>query len=373
MLKRRDFLKQTAAAGIALAGGTLSSACSGLRRTDVADNVLVGRQLPKLDPMDRAILYHASLAPSGHNSQPWRVRIQAPATWVIEAEAQRRLPCVDPDNRELLLSLGAFVENLVLAAGAAGRQTDIRILAENRHDRDVVRIAFRKADPTGDSLRKIRLRRTVKHGFLNKALSSADVDCFSHLTGGRLFYFSCGSSHAACIRDAAVEAFRIQAMREDAQRELVRWLRLADRDARRHRDGLTTEGMEIRGFKGWYVRHFVAPEDFLTADFRRQGVKLTAQLAREGGGWMVLTSPADTVADLIEAGRRFQRMALAAREHGIGIHPMTQLLEEESGRTVIAGSHDRHFYPQFVLRVGYLENYPTPVSLRRPVEWFVTA
>ena len=373
MMNRRDFLKQTAAAGIVLAGGTLTGACSGLTRNDVAANISTGDHLPKLDPRSRAILYHASLAPSGHNSQPWRVRIEAPNIWVIEADAQRRLPCVDPDNRELLLSLGAFVENLVLAAGAAGRQADIRVLASNRHDRDVVRIAFTPAGPIGEPLQKIRLRRTVKHGFLNKALSSADVDRFSHLTGGRLFYFPCGSSHAACIRDAAVEAFRIQAMRDDAQRELVRWLRLADRDARRHRDGLTTEGMEIQGFKGWYVRHFVSPEDFLTQRFRSQGVNLTTQLAREGGGWMVLTSPTDTVADLIETGRRFQRMGLAARERGIGIHPMTQVLEEKSGRTVIAGSHDRHFFPQFVLRVGYLDNYPAPVSLRRPVDRFVTA
>jgi hypothetical protein len=65
-------------------------------------------------------------------------------------------------------------------------------------------------------------------------------------------------------------------------------------------------------------------------------------------------------------------MAQAARERGIGIHPMTQVLEEKSGRAAIAGNHDRHFVPQFVLRVGYLDTYPAPVSLRRPVEWFVT-
>lgn len=26
---------------------------------------------------------------------------------------------------------------------------------------------------------------------------------------------------------------------------------------------------------------------------------------------------------------------------------------------------------QFLLRVGYLKNYPPPVSLHRPVEWFL--
>jgi hypothetical protein len=27
--------------------------------------------------------------------------------------------------------------------------------------------------------------------------------------------------------------------------------------------------------------------------------------------------------------------------------------------------------PQFVLRVGYIDKYPEPTTLRRPVSWFV--
>jgi len=75
--------------------------------------------------------------------------------------------------------------------------------------------------------------------------------------------------------------------------------------------------------------------------------------------------------DLIETGRRFERMALLAREHNIAIHPMTQYLEEESGVNQIAANHQASMVPQFLLRVGYLKRYPEPVSLRRPVSWFV--
>lgn len=80
-------------------------------------------------------------------------------------------------------------------------------------------------------------------------------------------------------------------------------------EAERHWDGLSTEGMEIRGLKGWFVRQFVQPHDFL---------------------------------------------------------------EEKSGIEQIAGFHDCGFFLQFVLRVGYLNAYPEPVSLRRPVKWLVT-
>jgi antitoxin (DNA-binding transcriptional repressor) of toxin-antitoxin stability system len=129
--------------------------------------------------------------------------------------------------------------------------------------------------------------------------------------------------------------------------------------------------MEIQGFKGWFVRNFVKPEDFLKPDFRRQGVDQTAELARQGGGWFVITSQGRTVADLIDTGRRFERMALLARERNIAIQPMTQSLEEEAGLNQIAATHREDMIPQFILRVGYLKRYPEPVSLRRPVSWFV--
>jgi len=64
-------------------------------------------------------------------------------------------------------------------------------------------------------------------------------------------------------------------------------------------------------------------------------------------------------------------MALMARERGIALHPMTQILEEEAGRSEIASNHDSGMLPQFVLRVGYLDPYPDPVSPRRPVSRFL--
>lgn len=360
-------------AGLVLGGGSVCCGCSGLKRDDLPQFQKEDSQIPNLDGTAKAILYHASLAPSGHNSQPWRIRIQRPEVWVVEADADRRLPAVDPENRELLLSLGAFAENLSLAAGAMGWAADIEVIGRARHDRDVMRVSLRKDRPTNYPLRRLKARRTVKNGFLPTEIAAGDVEALSKPLEGRLSYFPRGSTHAACIQESAVENYRIQTLRDDAQRELVQWLRLSDRDARRYRDGLTTEGMEIQGIKGWFVRHFVEPADFLKDSYRRQGVDLAREWAQQGAGWLVVTSPGQAVSDLIETGRRFERMALLARERGIAIQPMTQILEEENGLSLIAEHHGHALFPQFVLRVGYLKAYPDPVSLRRPVEWFLHA
>ena len=186
-----------------------------------------------------------------------------------------------------------------------------------------------------------------------------------------MFYFPRGTDHATCIKEGAIENFRLQTQRDDAQKELVQWLRLSNKEAERRRDGLTLEGMEIRGFKGWFVKNFIDPEDFMKPSFRKQGVDQIAKLARQGGGWLVITGEGQTVSDLIDCGRRFERMVLTARERNMAIQPMTQYLEEKSGLKQIAAEHEQRIISQFVLRIGYLNTYPDPVSLRRPVSWFV--
>lgn len=371
MLTRRDLIKYAICSGALLCSGPLLTNCSGLKRGDLPDPGADATAMPHLDESVRQILGLASLAPSGHNTQPWRVRMLSGHDMIIQADENRTLPCVDPDRRELLLSLGAFVENAVIAAQAAGYSPEVRVLANAPDDGDVVRLTLHRDTPRSHPLHVLKARRTVKHGLRPEKLSTSDITALTKATEGGLHYFPSTGSHAACIAEAALETFRRQTDRDESQKELVRWIRLSNRDAQRRCDGLTTEGMEITGLKGWFVRRFVSPEDFLKPAYRRQSIEMTADLVKEGAGWMVLTSSGETVADLIETGRRFERLALLACQRNIAIHPMTQILEEPYGREQIVGNHSRGFTPQFILRVGYLDRYPAPVSLRRPVSAFV--
>ncbi len=371
-LNRRGFLKKALAAGSLAAGSaSLFSACSGIRRSDLPDQNLAGTTANQLDAMGNSILYYASLAPSGHNSQPWFVRVLSPKEWLIGVEPDRRLPAVDPANREVLLSIGAFAENLSIAAATFGLKAEMEVIADDPFEHDVIKVTLKKTKPTEYPLQRITRRMTVKHGYLSKEIKKQDIHALSEHLKGRLFYFPRGTDHATCIEEGAIENFRLQTQRDDAQKELVQWLRLSNKEAERRRDGLTLEGMEIRGFKGWFVKNFIDPEDFMKPSFRKQGVDQIAKLARQGGGWLVITGEGQTVSDLIDCGRRFERMVLTARERNMAIQPMTQYLEEKSGLKQIAAEHEQRIISQFVLRIGYLNTYPDPVSLRRPVSWFV--
>lgn len=371
-INRRSFLKRSLAAGaMSVGAGSLLSACSSIRRADLPQQDFANPANSQLDQTGGAILYHASLAPSGHNAQPWFVRIVKKNEWVVGLDPQRSLPEVDPDNREALLSIGAFAENLALAAGTYGLQAEMEIIAANAFQQDIIKVSLKPTRPGDYPHERLNRRMTVKQGYLPDEIKKEDIRALSGPLKGRLFYFPKGSEHANCIEEGVIGNFRIQVNRDSAQHELVRWVRLSNEDAERHRDGLTVAGMGIRGFKGWFVRNFINPRDFMKPSFRQQSIDITAKLARQGGGWLIITSEGQTVADLIETGRRFERMALMARERNLAIQPMTQYLEEKEGMQQIAANHAAGVVTQFILRVGYLKNYPDPVSLRRPVSWFV--
>lgn len=365
---RRDTLKQLATATLAVGIAPALGRCSGPRRSSIAEP---DTPVPGLDPLLSDVLLHAALAPSGHNTQPWVVRVPEPNRLVIGTARERWLPAVDPENRELLLSLGCFVENLVVAARHHGFDVEYHVTAATPADTEILDVTLRRAAPAPFALDTLRLRRTVRSGHLKQELRGADVQALAAPFGDRAAFFPSASANAKWLADATLEANVVQARRDPAQEELSRWIRFADDEALRQRNGLTPESMEITGLAGWYVRHFMDRASVMTPSFRERGVDAVRRHVEAYGGWLVITSADASVATLIETGRLFERTWLGCRERMIALHPMTQILEEAPFRDQVAGQVGLPGPVQFILRASYLAWYPDPVSLRMPAARFV--
>jgi len=366
-INRRRFLKQ-AGTGLILLSGAPMVGCRGVRRTDLPQFSVQEHEIKGLDKEDMDILYLASLAPNGHNAQAWTVKIVGRKHWVIGSDKKRWLTATDPDNLTLLLSIGAFIENLVIAAGTYGYETDVQITAKDSMDTEIARIRLRKGKLRNYSLERIKNRKMVKIPYEKKEIKSVDIKYLKAHSPEPIFYFPKGSSRSKYIEEGTYECNRIQAYRKDAREELALWLRLSDKDARKHRDGLTPEGMSIQGISGWVVRNFYDPQAALEDGFHERYLDTVKDLLENHGGWIVFSGKDSGVNSLIETGRRFERLWLKARERGIAIQPFSQMIEEAPGSTIgiLGVTGEVHF----IMRVGYIDHYPNPVSLRRPVSWF---
>ncbi len=370
-ISRRQFIKTLSTGALIAGAGHVLDGCSGITRSDIQAEDPGKGYLFGADDRDIKILHYASLAPSTLNIQPWFVRIVDRSRWIIGIDQTRRLPSLDPDNREILLSLGAFTENLLIAAAAMGLTTEFEVISNDPFSEDILAITLAEGFENGYPLERISGRRTVKKGFLEKELRSDTVRSLAAPSKDHFFYFPRNTEHALCIQECVVEQYRRQLEKKEAQQEIAGWLRFSNRSAAKHLDGLTTESLEMDAMAGFYLRHFAEPEDFLKPFYQKKSLDEISAIAEEGAGWIIITSGGNKVCDLIDAGRNFERMALLARELEVGLHPMSQCLEEKEGMDHIRITHEKEILPQFILRIGYLNRYPSPVSLRRPVNWFL--
>ncbi|QJR37661.1 Acg family FMN-binding oxidoreductase [Gemmatimonas groenlandica] len=366
---RRDAVKRIASTALAVGVAPLLSACLDPTREDRAQRDDVVRAL---DPALADVLYHASLAPSGHNAQPWMIGVTAPNRLVISTARDRWLHEVDPQNRELLLSFGCFLENMIVTARHRGFHLEYQLVGTSPATSEILDVTLRRATPVAFPLESIQQRRTVRSHHLRAALTRADVQAITAPFGDHAAYFPFGSTRATWLAEQTIEANRVQAYREPAQRELSEWIRWADDDARRERNGLTPASMEITGLSGWYVRHFMTRADVMKPKFREQGLDAVRAQVGDYGGWLVITSADASMSTLIETGRLVERMWLGCRARMIAIHPMTQILEESPFRDQVGAQLGLAGRVQFLLRVSYIKEYPAPVSLRMPLSRLVS-
>jgi hypothetical protein len=324
---------------------------------------------PPLGPEEERFLGLAALAPSSHNTQPWAVVVEAKDRLVVAVDPARRLAAVDPDGREAILSLGAFLENLVQAARAGGRQVTLEATSSGGEPAFHVHLEPCTPDDRAGDVARIEHRRTLRKGYRSEALTPSDRDVLLAAAGAATFA-PAGSKEARWLVEAAVESFRKQTWRDDAQAELAGWIRFSGAEIDRRRDGLTPATMEIGGFAGFWASHFMDQGSVTGKRFREAGIDATAAQAGEGAGFIVITSPDGSVANLVDAGRRFERMALLLGERKLAAHPMSSLLEEAPWSSEAARETGVDGLLQFVLRVGHVDRQPPPVSPRRHVSDF---
>jgi hypothetical protein len=369
-MNRRNFF--------AIAGGTLVVAggiyyLSADNRNFVrADSKNQSRTNIPLKQDERLILYLASLAPSGHNTQPWFVTYIEPYHWIIGNDKSKWLPGVDPTQRETMLSIGAFLQNIEYAASNFNYACQFNLLATTNQDENIVEVKLTKAINTiRYNIQKIKQRRTVRSNYLSDILKKEDVAYLINEEPGFIHYIPNTSNEHQLLNEQTIEANRIQVYRDDAEKELSDWIRFSSKDAQTHCDGLTMASMEIEGIKAWYLRNFYGKADVMKNGFREKSIDSAIQQVAASAGWLLITSKNNSVAALLETGKRLQRLLLKIRERNIAIHPMTQILEETATRQTFHSTMGISDNVQFILRTGYVINYPKPVSLRRPVDWFL--
>lgn len=303
----------------------------------------------------RSIIQQAILAPSSHNTQPWRFRVARDCIDLL-ADRTRALPVNDPFDRELVISCGAALLTLRAAAASAGLGTQVMVLPD-AGDADWLARVNLTEDPVDAALADlapfIERRRTYRRAFDDRSVvreTMAAVAKAAELEGAQLHTLVGEQRAQAC--ELVAEGDRAQWNDLHWRRELALWMHPG-----RSGDGLT-------------VPLLTAP--IAQAVVRRfdmgKGVAAKDEELLLGSPWLtVLTTTADDPVSWLKAGQALQRALLVACRHGLQASYLNQPVELAPLRARLQRLLDTDQHPQLLMRWGY-PTHDLPPAVRRPVE-----
>lgn len=313
----------------------------------------------------RELVRFATLAPSSHNTQCWKFRVEG-RTVELRPDLSRRCPAVDPDDHHVFVSLGCATENLVQAALASGLHAEVGF---GSLPADALRIEVTPSRAVASPWFEAILRRqSTRAEFDGQPLSIADLGLLERAGTGRGVSIRLLTDKPAMERVLEfVVAGNSQQMNDAAfVTELKQWIRFSDAEAMHAGDGLSTRTTGNPSLPRWLASPLFGW--LVSADSENDKY---AKHIRSSAGIAVFVSDVDDKAHWIEAGRCYERFALQATALGIRTAFLNQPVEVASIRPRFAnllGVAGKR--PDLVVRFG---RGPTlPGSLRRNVDAVLT-
>lgn len=357
MVTRRGVI----ASGLAFAAAGAVGYALWPRLDGYREEVARQRQLLAGDPTLRDLVRMASLAANGHNTQPWKFRLEEGRISILP-DLTRRTEVVDPDDHHLYASLGCAAENLIIAARSQGWGADAEITEGPAPEIAVTLDEGTAGDET--LYAAIPLRQSTRSVYDGQAISADDMALLKQAAaqdGVAVRIFTEPAARAAIIE--FVVAGNSAQMDDPAfVKELRDWLRFSPEAAMAKGDGLFGACSGHPVMPDWIGR------PMFDAMFTKEAENAKyIEHIRSSAGVAVFVGDRADPQHWIRVGRSFERFALQATLLGIRTAHINQPIEVPSLRDEFAGwlgMPDQR--PDLVVRFGRAE--ALPMSLRRPVD-----
>lgn len=313
----------------------------------------------------RALLRFAILAPSSHNSQPWRFRLNGDVLELRE-DHRRALPVVDPDNRELVISCGAALGYLEIALHNFGYAGRIDLCPDPAQPELLARIAL--GDPVEPLTAERRLfdafkrRHTYRLAFLPRVLEPVLIDEMESIATSHDVWFHIlqSEAHRELLADLVTEGDRTQMSDPDFREELAAWLQPARTSSR--------DGMPGWAFGFNAAQSLALPHVVRTFDTGGGKAAHDRQLALGSPLLAIFATQGDTRKDWVRAGQALIRILLRATSDGVATSFLNQPIEVTVLRKRVAALLGSSVYPQLIVRMGYPAEETNRRTPRRAVE-----
>jgi len=315
----------------------------------------------------RTMIQAATKAPSGHNTQPWLFEIKDNRI-TIYPDMKESLPIVDPDNRELYVSLGAATENLCLEASRLGYESIVTI--DKTENKIIVELSKSDKLNINTLAMYIDKRQSNKQVYNHQIISSDKIELLKDIPlseSSNLYIISKKQPLFAELREYIRKGNEIQMNDKNFKDELVHFMRFNKKEIKQKPSGLAYYSIGSpalpRCIAKPIVKSFLNPSAQNKSDLKK--IDSSSHL-------MLFTIRKNGIEEWINVGRDLQHFLLKTTSLDISNAYMNQPCEV----TELATNMQKHLsiinneYPVLLLRIGYT-NKTTPHSPRKSISTII--
>ncbi|MBP8624694.1 MAG: nitroreductase family protein [Methanothrix sp.] len=326
------------------------------------------------------LIRYAILAPSSHNSQPWKFNVSEDRI-LIYADEKRGLSVADPDQREMHISLGCALENLVIAAEHFGYSSNITYFPGEKDlvaEVELQSAAIPESDANSILFSAIKSRQTNRNPYQARSITDADMhelystaghkssrhreSLFNATLPAAAVFLSNDSAIIESFRRLVVQADDIHYSDADYKAELGRWL---------GQGSLGPTGLQAKAAQLELVFLDMGPQETAKDAELINSTPYIGFVCTERIGENANSSAYATRISAVIAGRTFERFWLAATARGLSLQPMSQALEVQETKEKLFGllpsGSGNMSEVQQTFRLGYAANEGKHTP-RRPLE-----
>lgn len=315
----------------------------------------------------RNILEYARLAPSVHNTQPWRFAA-TDSNISLFVEPKRTLDAGDPTTRELWVSLGICLEAIFQAAKGLGFTAHINLLQTETTTKEIAGLSFTKASkPQPDILELLKNRHSHRGPMHTIALPPSLIATWQQtikdLPDTSIIFVN-DPDHMKHVAEITEKGMRLALSSAKFRKELVPLLHYNWSKARIGLHGyVLNHGMLGSIWEKWSVR--------LGVDSKHKAL-VDKQKILEASGLLFITSKGDVPPFWLNVGRAYMRVALEITRAGLAHSTLTAPIEAARFHEDIEfmlGTNDRI---QSMIRIGKAARPIGRTSPRLSVEELLT-
>jgi nitroreductase len=312
-----------------------------------------------LDPGLETAAKIALLAPSIHNTQPWRWRVAAPAL-ELRASRDRQLAATDPLGRLLTISCGAALHHARVALSAEGIASTVERFPDDRDPELLARITATgrgAADPAAvRALETIRARHTDRRPVAERPVDPAALTALAQVARNEGTHLHVLPPDGVLdLASAAARAQRVESLDPDFVEELAYWV--GGTNTPSVASSSATGAGETLGLPADVIPATPPQTTVPGRDFGHGGTLPIAESPVGGGhdrsaAYAILYGDEDAPGAWLRAGEALSAVWLAAIQRDLSVLPLSAVVEVEATRATLRHLLSDLGEPLLVLRVG---------------------